>query len=195
MTRPLIIALALLALRQAPADDPLREWADYARGPGGIELREWMRCVTHASLTGSECKRPAPAGIPRYYGKLGLFVTFQKGSRVRGCFGAFHHVSDDAVLTLKEYIGGALYADPRHSPLDISELEDTAIILTVADEPVSVEDINRVDFSRHGLMIQFESGERLVLVPSEIKSWDRLNRLLGSRTIVQCEIFRALTIR
>ncbi len=62
MTRPLIIALALLALRQAPADDPLREWADYACGPGGIELREWMRCVTHARLRASNANaRRLPA--------------------------------------------------------------------------------------------------------------------------------------
>lgn len=195
MTRVLLTVLALFAPLQTPADDPLREWAAFTRGTGARELTTWMRCVAIGKLTGAECKRAVPAGLPLYHGKLGLFVTFIKGGSVRGCYGAFHHKSDDFSLTLKEYVAGALYADPRHTPPDIEELEDTTIVLTVAAEPVSVDDINRVDFSRYGLMIHFESGERLVLVPSEIRSRDRLDRMLRSGTVAQCAAFRAVTIR
>jgi AMMECR1 domain-containing protein len=195
MTRALLIILALFTPLQTPADDPLREWAVFARGNGARQLTAWMRCVALGKLTGAECERAVPAGLPLYHGKLGLFVTFIKGAKVRGCYGAFHHKSDDASLTLKEYVAGALYADPRHTPPDIAELEDTTIVLTVADEPVSVDDINRVDFSRYGLMIYFETGERLVLVPSEIRNRDRLETILRSGTVAQCAAFRAVTIR
>ncbi|RPI93674.1 MAG: AMMECR1 domain-containing protein [Spirochaetales bacterium] len=114
---------------------------------------------------------------------------------MRGCFGAFHHKTGDAELTLREYINGALFLDPRYPPLDIRELGETRIILTVAGDLVPVDDINQVDFSRYGLMISFENGEKIVLVPSEIRSRDRLDRIIGSGMVVQCAAFRAVTIR
>jgi len=195
MMRALLIALALLAPVQQRGDDPLYEWAAFAASPQSRELTGWMRCVAHGRLTARECERPLPVVIPPYYGRLGLFITLVKGTGVRGCFGAFHHKSENAGLTLREYITGALFADPRHPPLDVSELADTTIIITIAGDLVPVDDINQVDFSRHGLMISFETGERIVLVPSEIRSRDRLDRILGSGTVVQCAAFRAVTIR
>ncbi len=195
MMHALLITLALLAPPRAWSDDPLREWAAFAGSPESRELAAWMRCVAGGRLRARECTRRLPVAVPAYFGRMGLFITLVRKAKVRGCFGAFHHKSDDAELTLREYITGALFSDPRHPPLDESELPDTAIILTIAGELVPVDDINRVDFSRYGLMISLDTGERIVLVPSEIRSRDRLDRIIGTGTVVQCAAFRAVTIR
>ncbi|HSV95700.1 MAG TPA: AMMECR1 domain-containing protein [Spirochaetota bacterium] len=195
MMRALLIALALFAPSQASPDDPLREWAGFAKSPESAMLSDWMRCIARERLAARECSRPLSVGVPPYFGRLGFFITLVKGSKVRGCFGAFHHKTEDAELTLREYINGALFLDPRYPPLDLRDLGETRIILTVAGELVPVDDINQVDFSRFGLMISFETGEKIVLVPSEIRSRDRLDRMIGSGTVVQCAVFRAVTIR
>ncbi|MCU0844175.1 MAG: AMMECR1 family protein [Spirochaetes bacterium] len=195
MIHALLIAMALFAPSQASPDDPLRDWAGFAKSPESAVLSDWLRCVARGRLLAEDYPGRLMIDVPTYFGKLGLFITLVKGSKVRGCFGAFHHKTGDAELALREYINGALFLDPRYPPLDIRELGETRIILTVAGELVPVDDINQVDFSRYGLMISFENGEKIVLVPSEIRSRDRLDRIIGSGMVVQCAAFRAVTIR
>jgi AMMECR1 domain-containing protein len=194
-----VLALAPLSSPALPAPDPsadtLREWARYARTREAGALVEWARCVLRGELAGPRCDAVIPAGAPPLYGSAGVFVTLVRAGKVRGCFGAFHHASENLEAILRDYLGGALRRDPRYAPLGPGELDGAAVIITVAGMEFPVEDLAAVDLARCGLVFFMDGGERLLFVPSEIKSIDYLKKLVRMKSVVQITAFRAVSIR
>lgn len=175
-------------------DEPLYAWSRFARSREAGMLLLWMRDTMRAMVTGKGRREPLRVKAPPFYGRLGLFVTLVNRNKVRGCFGAFDHRAEDLEVALSEYLKGALRCDPRYAPLDVSELEDSGIILTVAGPPYPVGDLMEIDLARCGVIISFDGGGQLVLVPREVRSSEHLKKRIQGRDVEQISAFRTVVI-
>ena len=174
---------------------PFQQWVSFSRSDDSVELITWLKCRMRGEFVGGICKSPIFSRYPPFLGRYGLFITLKKGREVRGCYGAFYHRSDSISLTLIEYLRGALKSDPRYEPVDISEIGEIDVIVTVAERPFPVRDINLLDISRYGIIVTGENNEKTVFVPAEVRSIDYLKRRLQKKSIIQIAAFRAATIR
>jgi AMMECR1 domain-containing protein len=192
-TAAIAFALALLAFPVSAADS-LDEWRAFTRTDAAAKLLAWMKGSMNDILEGKSLS-PCPVVTPAFYGRNGIFVTLVRGGRTRGCFGAFHHSSDDAGTVFAGYLRSALRSDPRYAPLEPYEAADTAVIITVADQPSGIDDIFSVDLSRFGVLVTTDSEEKFAFVPCEVKTADYLRRLLKGRRITETAAFSAVSIR
>ncbi len=204
-TGTIILLLFFLAAQGRPVTGSsyagLEKWEKYAASSGAARMLSWARELVMKELDRSLTTRKKsrenefPDNSPPFFGRLGLFVTFVKEGRVRGCYGAFQHRSHDLRSVLTSYIRGALRYDPRYRPLGIEEAGDADIIITIASQPLMVNDLYSVDISRYGIVFTLENGVSLVFVPSEIKTHNYLERKLGKRRPSGISAFRAVTIK
>jgi len=174
--------------------DLLGKWEEFSRSTDSRELCSWLRMRARCELTGERCSPGSGVVTPPFYGRLGIFVTLRTGGRVRGCYGAFSHDSVSLDLVLVRYLEGALTGDPRHEPITGAELEDTEIIVTVASQPVPVDDLLSVDPGSYGIMLTFENGSDLVFVPAEVRTTSYLKKVVAGRQY-QARVFRAVTLK
>ncbi len=191
-----VIMLVLLGfpLESLPDEDPaLAAWSDFSGKPECTRLILWLRCKAKARLTGTSCDDRIDVAMPYYFGHLGMFVTLKKGNRVRGCYGAFSHSSADAGCVLSDYLIGALTRDPRYDPLDVSELADTRIIITITSQPFSVNEINSIDVHRFGIALQC-GNDTAIYVPAEIKNTSYIEKRIQGAAC-QVSAFKAVTLQ
>ncbi|HNR90459.1 MAG TPA: AMMECR1 domain-containing protein [Spirochaetota bacterium] len=187
------VSIAIFA--HARDGDALDAWARFARSAEAARLLAWVRCHMREEVAGLRCSSPGPGPLPEFRGRLGVFITITTKKTVRGCYGAFDHAGDDIASLLREYLRGALFSDPRTSPLGPGEIDAARIIVTVADRPVAIRDINMLDITRYGVTITDESDRTLVFVPAEIKSVAHVQRRIAGMRIAHIAAFRAITIR
>ena len=114
----------------------------------------------------------------------GLFITIILDKKVRGCYGAFYHDSNNPKFLIEKYLRGALRSDSRYKPLSFEEIENMHIILTFASEPESVDDIFSINTEEYGIMA--EAGTSVyILVPAELKLREQVavfvNRIKAER--------------
>jgi hypothetical protein len=188
-----IIAVAMLC-GHAETGDPLERWHRFSRSPGAAALLGWMRCAATREL-GGNCPGGEIPKAPPFYGRLGIFVTVLKGREVRGCCGAFDHRSGNLSMVLREYLLGALRHDARHRPVELHELEQCRLVVTVAGSPEQADDLDGVDLSTRGLLIGTAEGGGMVFVPAEVRTARQILRYIGERSITQLAAFRAVTIQ
>lgn len=197
---PVIYIIMIFAAAISPRADvdaaELREWEDFSESPGSASLKRWIKDEARCILTGKENK-PLEVECPPFYGRFGIFVTVVSDSRVRGCFGAFDHRYDKIDLLLRDYLRGALRRDDRYPPVETGELDDIDIIITVTTRPhqAGKMDIDLIDISRYGVMFLMSNGERMVLVPAEIKTHQYLKGRIKDKPVGDIFIFRAITIK
>ncbi len=190
----LIIILITLQFQLSAAESCLDSWREFSRSAEKVKLTAWMKTTAKNILynrkntTGMEFTPPAPPECS------GLFVTIIKKGKVRGCYGAFSHTSNDISVVLNSYIKGALFLDPRHKPVERDELDDIEIVLTIASNIEPVDDPNKVDISNFGLFIECDDSANFVIVPAEYRTVSGIDRLTGRRG---CRFykFRAVTVR
>jgi len=105
--------------------------------------------------------------------KRGAFVTLTKNGHLRGCIGYPLPIKPLAAAVAEMAVAAAL-EDPRFPPVQIEELEEIRIEISVLSLPVSVDDPKKVVVGRHGIIISKGSRKGLLLpqVPVEYK-WDR----------------------
>lgn len=178
----------------AASDSCLVKWEEFSHTDRKLKLTGWMRnCAWHILSKNRYCQEPDVA-LPAEPDCTGMFITLIRKGKVRGCFGAFSHSYSSPAEILNEYINGAIYLDPRHTPIEKYELEETEIVLTVTSKPEPVDDINNVDISNFGLFIECEDSSRTVIVPAEYRTASRVMKLTGN---VNCRYykFRSVTIR
>ena len=184
-----------LRVDSTATDDPmLARWSDFARGRESGEMLRWLRTRARAHLTGEGEREALRITPPLFFGRLGVFVTLKNKHGVRGCYGAFSHRTDDIAVLLADYLAGALTRDPRYDPLDISELANTDIILTVTSPPFAVSDVHGLNVKEYGFMLQCGNGETHIFVPAEIRQIAYIERI-AARASCQVSAFRAVTIR
>lgn len=189
-----ISAVLVFSLCSWTAGDPLEQWAEFSRSKDKEILMKWLRSNALSIYRKEKNIESLTAELPQVYGRSGLFITLIKKGRVRGCFGAFDHSDTDAAILLRAYLKGALSYDPRYKPLELHELDETEIIITVTAFPEQVDDLNKVDISRFGVFIECDGAPGTVIVPAEFRT---LNRLENKTAYSDCRVsrFRAVTIR
>ncbi len=189
------IAASLLPGDGGARDGGLHVWAAYARTAESSRLLEWTRGILREELSGIKCTVPGPPSTPAFYGRHGLFVTLIHRNKVRGCYGAFYHKSDDIARVLRDYLCGALYRDPRYRTLEAAESEDTRIVITVTGSRFPVNDPDTLDIAREGVAVTLDDNRQMVFVPAEIRSTAYLKSRLPREGVVQITGFRAVTLR
>jgi len=189
----MITALSVTAF-QTSLNDDLKRWDSFSRNVESVKLSKWIH---NSAVTFLKGKNPATMKIktPPYFGKLGLFVTIVKDRKVRGCFGAFSHSSDSIDKCLRRYIKGALYLDPRYKKIEIWELEDSEVILTVASQPVEVNSLNDIDISMSGVLIEKEGQPGTVIVPAEYITESSMKSAVKCSSDCHIYKFNAVTIK
>jgi len=99
-------------------------------------------------------------------GNGGVFVTLKKQGELRGCIG----IPAPGPLSerLKEAAQGVT-RDPRFPPLELSEMQDTTVEVSVLTKPKPVEDPKKVVVGKDGIIMRrgFNSGLLLPQVPVE----------------------------
>lgn len=120
----------------------------------------------------------APAALPPVFNeKRGVFVTLKKSGDLRGCIGIPYPIMELKEALVEAAISSAL-SDPRFPPIQIKELSNVTIEVTVLSvpEPLTSSPEQRpslVKVGTHGLIIQKRgfSGLLLPQVPLEY-GWD-----------------------
>jgi AMMECR1 domain-containing protein len=195
LTASLLFILFCTALNYGQ-NNHLEEWKKFSGTKDSAKLIILLKKQAFCNLNKTPLAKNSISSlsIPAFYGRLGLFITIIKNGKVRGCYGSFSHRSDSIKDILNEYLFAALKSDPRHKPIEADELDSAEIILTIADQPVSVNDLDSADLKRMGVVISFENGEKFVYVPAEIKTSSYIKREFRGREF-QVEIFNSVTIR
>lgn len=178
-----------------PADDELAQWESFPKTADAKVMISWMHSLMRSILSGEKEPERPDIKSPEYYGRLGIFVTLVRQGKTRGCFGAFHHTSDNITAVLRDYLRGALRSDPRYAPLELHECAETKVVVTIASQAQTINDASTVDLSRYGVKVTCESEEVIVFVPFEVKTYDYLRRSLKGRAVQEYAVFRAVTIR
>jgi hypothetical protein len=191
----LICILLFFSTSAGSGEDAFTGWRVYARSNDSRKLVSWMNCSLRSFLANKECPQKPDFAAPSYYGKFGVFVTLVKKGKVRGCFGAFNHQSDQLDDVLKDYLHGALKRDSRYEPLDAAEIDDVKIVITIAGRRHQIDDLDSIDVANYGVAATSDNNETDVIVPSEIISIDALKRRLKGKEINQIFVFRAVTIK
>jgi uncharacterized protein len=135
-------------------------------------LKEVARLSIESGLKGEELALPEPVS-PRMVEHLGAFVTLKIRGCLRGCIG---HILGDQPLnrTVATMARCAAFEDPRFAPLTFQELREMEMEISILSPFEQVDDLERIEPGRHGLMIQqgFHSGLLLPQVATEW-GWDR----------------------
>jgi AmmeMemoRadiSam system protein A len=103
----------------------------------------------------------------------GAFVTLTRRGMLRGCIGAL-----EALLPLGETIAkcavSSAVRDPRFSPLQIEELDQLHVEISVISPMQLAKDPEEIIVGTHGVMIELQNRRGLLLpqVPVE-HQWDR----------------------
>lgn len=187
-----ILFLLFLTLPVFSDPDPLYEWKSWKGGAKNLQMQKWIGCLLQSHFDGRLCEKPENS--PRFYGKLGVFITLVKKGEIRGCFGAFHHRSDDLEKVLSDYISGAVKEDPRYNPVRKEELEGMKIVLTVADRPIPAGNPENIDIGRYGIFLS-KSGAGFVYSPGEIRTAKALKRILEQNKGSEVFYFNAVIFR
>lgn len=103
----------------------------------------------------------------------GAFVTLHKHGKLRGCIG---HITGRSPLaeTIAEMAVAAAFQDPRFPSLDVGELEEIQIEISVLTPLDRLRDPEDIQIGRHGLVMKkgLRNGLLLPQVATE-QGWDR----------------------
>lgn len=143
---------------------------------GKFLVRLARRTIEHYLRTGK--KLPQPKVPEKLRERRGVFVTLEKRGELRGCIGYPLPVLALVEAVIDSAISSAV-SDPRFPPLELEELPDTTIevsVLTLPEE-IKVSDPRdypkNIQIGKHGLIVEWRgySGLLLPQVPVEW-GWD-----------------------
>lgn len=117
---------------------------------------------------------PAPENPPPALNvHSGCFVTIKRQGQLRGCIGNF--VSQQPLWqTVQEMAVSASTGDPRFHPMQVSELADFSLEISVLSPLQQIRDISEIQVGIHGIYI-VKGTARGVLLPQVATdyNWDR----------------------
>jgi AmmeMemoRadiSam system protein A len=114
-----------------------------------------------------------PEPTPPLTANCGAFVSLHIDGNLRGCIG-YITAHKPLVETVKEMACSAAFSDPRFSPLESGEVNDTEIEISVLSPFTAVKNIADIEVGVHGIMVRrgMRSGLLLPQVATEY-GWDR----------------------
>lgn len=94
--------------------------------------------------------------------KAGVFVTLRSNGELRGCIGYLTPTRSlpDTIISASVSAG---FEDPRFIPLQIGELNEIEIEISVLTPPLKLLNIEDLVIGKHGIIIQKESKRGLLL--------------------------------
>lgn len=105
--------------------------------------------------------------------ELGAFVTLTKDGMLRGCIGRI--VADTPLYqVISDFVLEAALHDPRFAPVQLSEVKDLEIEISVLTPFEEVKNLDEIEVGKDGLMIKkgWNSGLLLPQVATEY-GWDK----------------------
>ncbi|MBO8131117.1 MAG: AmmeMemoRadiSam system protein B [Candidatus Marinimicrobia bacterium] len=118
--------------------------------------------------------KPNPDDVPdKLKEERGAFVTINKHGELRGCIGYVLPVYPLYKTVIEAATGAALH-DPRFKPVSPDELDDIEVEISVLTVPEKIDDPEKIEVGKHGLIIKrgFYQGLLLPQVAVEY-GWDR----------------------
>lgn len=102
----------------------------------------------------------------------GAFVTLNKNNRLRGCIGYIDPVKP-LYLTIIDNAVNSCSKDYRFPPVDVSELPDIKIEISVLTPPIPVDSYNDIVIGKHGIILK-KDGHQAVFLPQVApeQGWD-----------------------
>lgn len=154
----------------------LNRYADWIQGTQGKPLIAYVRQTVERSIRQIALENE-DLRYPWIERPVGVFVTAMKGRKVRSCVGTLTPGSMTLQRELIRQCRRLVAGDLRHSPLQASELDQIKFVVTFTGVPNPIDDPDRVDLWREGLMASW-NGRQAILLPGEAKtlSWG-LNEL------------------
>ncbi|MGI8784502.1 MAG: AmmeMemoRadiSam system protein A [Acidobacteriota bacterium] len=95
--------------------------------------------------------------------RLGVFVTLRRGETLRGCIGFATGIKPLAEAVVHCVIAAG-HEDLRFDPVEVTELDDIHIEISVLGEPQLVRDISEIEVGKHGLIVE-KAARRGLLLP------------------------------
>lgn len=87
--------------------------------------------------------------------KRGSFVTLKRGESLRGCLGRIEEKKEPLYNLIAKMAVSAAREDPRFQPLQLSEMEDTVIEISVLSPLQKIKDpLQEIQVGRDGVFIQ-----------------------------------------
>ncbi|WP_028323133.1 AmmeMemoRadiSam system protein B [Desulfatirhabdium butyrativorans] len=114
---------------------------------------------------------------PVFYSHCGAFVTLKKQGNLRGCIG--HLEADTKMYRIVGKMAiSAATQDPRFSPLDIRDLQDVHIEISLLTPYRPVASFNDIVVGKHGVLLK-KFGQYAVFLPQVAteQGWDRSQML------------------
>ena len=111
--------------------------------------------------------------FPTLLEKRGAFVTLETDYELRGCIGTF--VTEQSLYkTVIRMAIAAATKDPRFHPLDLDELDNVRIEISVLSKLNLIDDVSEIEVGKHGIFIikGLYKGVLLPQVATE-NMWDR----------------------
>jgi AmmeMemoRadiSam system protein A len=104
--------------------------------------------------------------------KLGAFVTLKNHGQLRGCIGCFNP-DKPLYQVVQEKVVDAGINDPRFYPVDVDELKNLSIEISVLSPNIKIDDWRKIKLGKHGVVVQKGSrgGTFLPQVATET-GWD-----------------------
>lgn len=106
--------------------------------------------------------------------KLGAFVTLRKNGQLRGCIGRIIPGDESLWQTVRDMALAAASEDDRFAPVNKNELKDLAYEISVLSAPEKIDDWNKIELGKHGVIAQkgLRGGVFLPQVALET-GWDK----------------------
>lgn len=99
--------------------------------------------------------------------KKGAFVTLKKNNSLRGCVGCVvpNRKLIDQIIVQS---GNAATKDERFPPMQIREIEDIKVEISILSEPRSIDSVEQIDINKHGIILE-KNGKRALFLPKVAK--------------------------
>ncbi len=156
-------------------------------------LLEYINCKLKEKLIKEECIFEKK--LPAINLNLGIFITFLKKGKVRGCFGGFDHKYSMTNKNLDEYLISAIEYDKRFEPIQVEEISQLKIVLTISEKPIQIDNVDFLRIGEEGLFLKNENGEEFIFVPEELKQNLNIKKILKEKNISEIYKFNAISIR
>jgi MEMO1 family protein len=113
-------------------------------------------------------KMPVQEPDPLLSREMGSFVTLHEAGQLRGCIGNMVG-SQPLFLTVRDMAVEAATGDPRFSPVNLSELKNIEIEISVLSPLEKVDSAEKIELGKHGVIVRrgFNSGVFLPQVATE----------------------------
>ena len=110
---------------------------------------------------------------PHLEEKCGAFVTLHSHGELRGCIGYIEGIIP-LMETVQEAAVKAALEDPRFDPVNVDELENIDLEISVLSPLKKINDVNKIEVGKHGLVIKRGYSRGLLLPQVAVEyNWDR----------------------